>query len=244
MDRVRVATPHDTQHERWVSQPLQPLAGLSDTCQMFRSPSHFAAHHYGQESDLATIAGSASVTEAAIKALVCEDLDLARRLWQSVDGPGLLTIWNRWNETSRVIGPRWSTSPVEPIGAKSPNLPVSLCRRVYERDGYQCRYCGIAVFRRSKGSPITELIRQFPDLTPGLSIAATGSLVGSGKSGAVRNVDYSKFLWSMVAPEHVIPASLGGPTDESNVITACWGCNAWKGNLTLEQLGVQPPPPK
>lgn len=190
------------------------------------------------------IAASASVTEASIEAFAKEDLDLARRLWQSVDGPALLAIWNRWNETSRVLGPRWSTTPVEPIGAKSPDVPSSLCRRVYERDGYRCRYCGIAVFRRAKGSPIIELVRRFPDLTPGLSVTASGSLAGSGRSGAVRNIDYSKFLWSMVAPEHVIPASLGGPTDQSNIVTACWGCNAWKGDLTLEQLGVQPPLPQ
>lgn len=38
--------------------------------------------------------------------------------------------------------------------------------------------------------------------------------------------------------EHVFPRSMGGPTDKQNVVTACWGCNAWKGDLTREQLGV------
>ena len=40
--------------------------------------------------------------------------------------------------------------------------------------------------------------------------------------------------------DHVVPGSLGGAwLEESNLVTACWPCNARKGDLTLEQLGWQ-----
>jgi len=38
--------------------------------------------------------------------------------------------------------------------------------------------------------------------------------------------------------DHEVAGSLGGAwLEESNLATACWPCNARKGDLTLEQLG-------
>ena len=119
-------------------------------------------------------------------------------------------------------------------------MSESLRKRVYQRDGFLCRYCGMHVFTRSKGSRLLSLIARFPDLTPGLRVEGD-RLLGTGKGGAVRNVDYSKFLWSFAAPDHVFPRSLGGPASLENIVTSCSGCNYSKGDLTLDQLGVRQP---
>jgi hypothetical protein len=96
------------------------------------------------------------------------------------------------------------------------------------------------VFTRFRRSRIHQLIEAFPELTPGLHLD-NGSLKGSGKNGAIKNVDYAKFLWSMAAPDHIVPRSHGGLTDMDNLVTSCSGCNYSKMDLTLEQMKVNPP---
>ncbi len=206
---------------------------------MFRSPSHFAAHHYGQPDDLSLIASSAATTRAAANALARGETDLSRRLWQAVVADDLLSMWDRWNASSTVVGPRWDPLPPRPLGPKTSNPRPKQCKLIYERDQYRCRYCEIDVFTRWPGDPIAQLVAAFPWLTPQMSVV-NGALTGTGRSGALRNCDYAKVLWTMAAPDHVFPRSLGGPTTEGNLVTACWGCNAWKGELTLEQIGVEP----
>ncbi len=115
-----------------------------------------------------------------------------------------------------------------------------MAKRIYERDGYRCRYCGMPVFARWKGSRIRQLIAAFPDLTPGMRVVGN-SLLGTGKNGGIRNVEYQKILWSMAAPDHVFPRSLGGDASFDNLVTSCSGCNYGKVDLTLEQMGVRPP---
>lgn len=68
-----------------------------------------------------------------------------------------------------------------------------------------------------------------------------GSLSGTGKSGTLRNVDYSKWLWSLASPDHVVPLSRGGKDSLDNVVTACSGCNYSKWDLSLGQLDVGDP---
>jgi len=92
----------------------------------------------------------------------------------------------------------------------------------------------------NKGSRILHLIQRFPELTPSLHLV-NGSLNGSGKNGGIKNVDYAKFLWSLAAPDHVVPRSHGGKTDLDNLVTSCSGCNYSKMDLTLEQMKVNPP---
>jgi hypothetical protein len=38
--------------------------------------------------------------------------------------------------------------------------------------------------------------------------------------------------------DHVVPGTAGGDwSDETNLVTACWPCNAAKADLSLEQIG-------
>jgi hypothetical protein len=207
---------------------------------MFESPMHFYIHHFGTDQDLELITRSALDTQAAIAALESGAIDRARQLWDGVNGESLLKTWDNQNDRKKERGPKWKPLTDSPIGSKTAQVTQSLARRIYERDDYRCRYCGLPVFTRWKGSPILRLVEAFKVESGSMKIV-NGSLHGSGKNGALRNCDYAKFLWSLAACDHVFPRSLGGATDESNLVTSCSGCNYSKGNLTLVQMSVKSP---
>jgi 5-methylcytosine-specific restriction endonuclease McrA len=203
---------------------------------------HFLLHHYGRPGDLEFVRDAAERTEQALQSFEAGNAEQAHDLWASVDGPKLLETWDSWNEQIRLLGPRWSLDRPQPIGPPGGVVTATMAKRIYERDRYRCRYCGMPVFTRWKGSRIRNLISAFPDLTPGMRVVGN-SLVGTGKNGGLCNVDYQKILWSMAAPDHVFPRSLGGDATFENLVTSCSGCNYGKGELALEQMKVRPPRP-
>ncbi len=204
---------------------------------MFESPMHFYIHHYGTDQDLTLITQSAYDTQAAIAALESGDVESAQQLWKGVDGKALLDTWNAQINRFKKVGKTWKERRAIVKGDISPAVTEPLARKIYELDNYRCGYCSLPVFTKWPGSPILRLIETFPAMTPDLRIV-DGRLKGSGKNGALKNSDYSKFLWSLAACDHVVPRSRGGVTDESNLVTSCSGCNYSKGDLTLDQLGV------
>ena len=210
---------------------------------MFNSPVEFFQFHYGEPGDIEVVFSAAIATNDAIIAFENGNKDLARQKWKSVDGDKLIHLWNVGITNCKLRGKKWADSE-KPEFDGPIAIPVSesLAKKVYLRDDCICRYCNMPVFTRFEGSRIHQLIQTFPELTPGLRLV-DGSLKGSGKNGTIKNVDYAKFLWSMAAPDHVIPRSHGGLTDMENLVTSCSGCNYSKGDLTLAQLGVQWPKP-
>lgn len=101
-------------------------------------------------------------------------------------------------------------------------LSTTLKAEIFERDRYQCRYCGRRVV-------LTEAMRLvslvFPDLFPyHLHWAA----------------DQSHEAYMLAAPnvDHVVPLAAGGAArGASNLATACAVCNITKGNMPLDMLG-------
>ena len=210
---------------------------------MFNSPVEFFQFHYGEPGDIEVVFSAALATNEAIIAFENGNKDLARQKWKSVDGDKLIHLWNVGITNSKLRGKKWANSEKPEFdGPIAKPVSESLAKKVYLRDDYICRYCDMPVFTRFRRSRIYQLIEAFPELTPGLHLV-NGSLQGSGKNGAIKNVDYPKFLWSMAAPDHVVPRSHGGLTDMDNLVTSCSGCNYSKGDLTLEQMGVQWPKP-
>jgi hypothetical protein len=208
---------------------------------MFDSPMHSYHAHHKIDADLGAVFTAADNTYEAISALFDGDTNMARKKWESVDGDILLKMWNAENTKSKYEIPEWRQVVKPEITGPLAKPPTNaLKRKVYERDGYRCRYCKMHVFTRNKGSRILLLIQEFPELTPGLHLV-NGSLHGSGKNGGIKNVDYAKFLWSLAAPDHVVPRSHGGKTDFDNLVTSCSGCNYSKMDLTLEQMNVKSP---
>ena len=208
---------------------------------LFKSPIEFYQSHYGNPGDIDVIFAASVATSEAIFAIENRDKDLARQKWASVDGEKLLHSWNVGIANFKLKGKVWLEIEKPTLdGPIAKPVSQSLAKKVYQRDGHICRYCNMQVFTRFRGSPIHQLIEAFPDQTPGLSLV-NGSLQGSGKSGGIKNVDYAKFLWSLAAPDRVVPRSHGGQTDLDNLVTSCSGCNYSKMDLTLEQMNVHPP---
>ena len=208
---------------------------------MFKSPIEFYQSHYGNPGDIDVIFAASLATSEAIVAIENRAKDLARQKWEFVDGEKLLHLWNLGIANFKLKGKVWDEIEKPMLdGPIAKPVSQSLAKKVYKRDGHICRYCKMPVFTRFKGSPIHQLIEAFPELTPGLTLV-NGSLQGSGKSGGIKNVDYAKFLWSLAAPDHVVPRSHGGQTDLGNLVTSCSGCNYSKMDLTLDQMNVRSP---
>ncbi len=205
----------------------------------FRSPTHAWADRLGRPAALAVIASAAVATRTALDALSMDDIDLASRLWSSVNGPELLDLWNApvGAVSGLVVEP-----PVEalPTDVRPVHASRAMSQRVFERDGHRCQYCAIPVVTRWKNGDIPKLVAAMPELTPTVRLE-NGELWGSGKGGALRNVDEAKWMWQKAVVDHVLPASRYGPTTVDNLVTACAGCNYEKMDFTLAQLNVADP---
>jgi hypothetical protein len=167
------------------------------------------------------------------------DVDLARRLWSGVNGDELLELWNL---PVAAVSPLLMEPAIEvdPTVARPKSPSKAASTQVFDRDRYQCRYCGIPVVTRWKNGDVPRLVTAMPDLTPTVRVDR-GELNGSGKGGALRKVDQGKWLWQLAVADHVVPASRHGATTLDNLVTACAGCNYEKMNFTLAQLGVADP---
>lgn len=95
---------------------------------------------------------------------------------------------------------------------------------ILTRDNFRCRYCSSTVIPRSRLTKVHSSLGSF--------------YFPLGR----KNSEMSGFyLTSCATLDHVIPHSLGGRTDESNLVTSCWPCNYGKMNYTLEQIGIVNP---
>jgi hypothetical protein len=124
-----------------------------------------------------------------------------------------------WRLYTHVNSHRDSAFALDPIKSFT-KLETS----IFERDGYRCRYCDSEVLPRSVFKRASKLLGT--DILP------------LGRTNATRSGYYLMFVATL---DHVVPWSLGGRTDESNLVTCCWSCNYGKANFTLEDIGLQNP---
>lgn len=106
--------------------------------------------------------------------------------------------------------------------ATRPSLSTKVQAEVFVRDGFRCRYCGGRVIL----IPVMRVLSGiFPEQFPYHS---------NWKS----DVTHPAFWARSACLDHIEPGSLGGDwKDPENLATACWPCNARKGDRTLEDLG-------
>jgi 5-methylcytosine-specific restriction endonuclease McrA len=95
---------------------------------------------------------------------------------------------------------------------------------LFNRDNYHCRYCGSKVIAKKDFKKMQRLLGEE-------SFPLRGT--NEGRSGF--------YLIFCATLDHVYPRSLGGATDEENLVTCCWSCNYGKSNYTLEQIGLDNP---
>ena len=114
--------------------------------------------------------------------------------------------------------------PLDPV-----SKPTNFQSEIFFRDRFRCRYCESKVIPKSVFKKMQRLLGQ----------DATGvDFVQLGRTNPTRSGFYLMFAGTL---DHVVPHSLGGRTDITNLVTSCWSCNFGKMNYTLEQLGLNNP---
>ena len=109
--------------------------------------------------------------------------------------------------------------PLDPVKTFSNFEPA-----IFARDRLKCRYCSSSLFPKREFKKLNEVLGN--------------EVLPLGKTNYTRSGFYLMFVATL---DHVLPWSLGGRTDESNLVTCCWSCNYGKANFTVEQLGIKNP---
>ena len=107
---------------------------------------------------------------------------------------------------------------------ESPRLIPKIEEKVFIRDSYRCRYCGIQIIAK-------EVFKEFSRIV--------GSEIFSvQRENSKRN---GLTLGLRGVADHVAPYASGGATELDNLVTSCYSCNFGKAGYTLEQLGIEDP---
>jgi hypothetical protein len=109
--------------------------------------------------------------------------------------------------------------PLDPVKSFTRFEPL-----VFARDNFRCCYCDSEVLPK-------KVFKQ-------VHTALGAETLPLGSTNTTRSGFYLMFVATL---DHVLPWSLGGRTDESNLVTCCWSCNYGKANFTVEQLGLNDP---
>ena len=172
----------------------------------------FVERGFQELRSLITFTTKADLNSAENALLPKSDNDL--RIWFDVHAQNVGT----WRYKEFKVAFPSPTLPLDPIKDFS-----KFRRTVFIRDGVRCRYCE---------SPVvpSEVFRKLNKFVGDdhLTLTTTNSTSGH----------YLMFCSTL---DHVFPHSLGGRTDENNLVTCCWSCNYGKSNYTLEQIGLDNP---
>jgi 5-methylcytosine-specific restriction endonuclease McrA len=112
----------------------------------------------------------------------------------------------------------WVPTPMAP----RPEPSIRVIAQVFQRDGYECRYCGQRVVLTAA---LRLLARLYPQVIP---------YHRNWRIGMTHPI----FSLLSATLDHVEPVATGGdPLDLGNLVCACWACNRRKGDLSVASLG-------
>ena len=164
-------------------------------------------------SESSKLAHEGKIVEA--KSLILDSRDFEMRDWFDVHAQNS----GGWrNKALQVPSP----DPILPLDAVKTFTKFEAI--IFSRDKFRCCYCSSHVLPKKEFKKVHKLLG--PDAFP------------LGKTNATRSGFYLMFVGTL---DHVLPWSLGGRTDETNLVTSCWSCNYGKANFTVEQLGINSP---
>jgi hypothetical protein len=150
--------------------------------------------------------------------------DLLSRADISAVRKWLDSIWGSKSEYVRYRATPESKPPVrraERVALRMPTLETRI--RLHQRDGFQCRWCGIPVIR-------TEVREFFRRHYPQVRIW--------GKGNANQHAAFQA-LW--VQYDHIVPHALGGTNEYENLVITCAACNYGRMQFTFAEVGLQNP---
>ena len=115
------------------------------------------------------------------------------------------------------------------LSNKKRDMGETRVRRIAERDGYRCGYCGIRVVEPAVLRKVQMLLGRdvFPSKT---------------KEKSSSNLDYHGIWITMaITLDHIEPFAINADDSDNNLVTCCWGCNFGKFDYTLQELGLLSP---
>ena len=156
-------------------------------------------------------AGKVEIAQTILK----NSRDLEMRTWYDVHAQNIA----KWRFDAFKVQTPESILPLDPVKTFS-----KFESRLFARDNYKCRYCSDPVISKKMFKEANSVIGS--------------SFLPLGRTNLTRSGFYLMFVATL---DHVTPWSLGGKTDESNLVTSCWSCNYGKANFTVEQIGLRNP---
>ncbi len=168
---------------------------------------------------------AAGLLSQACDAYLAHDHGLARALLRQADMP---EVHRHASELMGKLDPalhrlRPVAASIGPAGP-GPRMPTPAAqRRIFERDGFRCRFCGCRVV-------LPAARRTLRDALPGA--------IDWGRTNAEQ---HAAFYALSATADHVVPHAKGGTSDPENIVTACWGCNFGRGGYLLAEMGLADP---
>lgn len=168
---------------------------------------------------------AAGVLAGVVDAALGENFGEAARLASTLERPYWLDVKAQHKELiAQLVHER--KIPAPETNGRGRNDPDKRRRReIYQRDHYVCRYahCGRHTVDEWVLAALGRLLPEELTYHPNWKLTVGHPVI-----------------WTYAATlEHVLPWSQGGGNDDTNLITACAGCNYSKSNHTIESLGWQ-----
>lgn len=97
-------------------------------------------------------------------------------------------------------------------------------KRVFQRDGFRCRYCGLRLIAKE----VLSLVQR---------VVGRASFCAWGSNPEMHGAAHAFRPYA----DHVVPLSQEGRTNMENLVTACGGCNSGKFHYTVKEIGLDDP---
>lgn len=171
---------------------------------------------------------AARLLDVAVEAHMKCDAATAECLIRETDRPvireWLESIWgaNSPYVTFReVTGAAPVLSKLERVKVRMPSADEK--RRLHLRDGFHCRFCGIAVIRSEVRTRIASV---YPEA------------LRWGRTNVTQHAAFQA-MWAQY--DHVVPHARGGSNDFDNLVVTCAACNFGRMNYLLAEVGLSDP---
>lgn len=171
------------------------------------------------------IAAAARLLNEAVSAHLAGDHALAEDLISRADMPAIREWTKSMSADSRIHLRVPKARPELTLDLRSqPRMPTaSVKRRVHERDGFHCRFCGSPLIRSETRARINT---RYPKAV---------------KWDCKESDQHAAFHAMWAQYDHLLPHSHGGTSDFENLVLTCPACNFGRTGYTLEEVGVADP---
>jgi len=171
---------------------------------------------------------AARYLDAAISAHLSGKSGIAEELIKLADMP-IIREWTEsiWGSSSPYVKHR-EVQNAPPILPKDQRIEVRMpnsCEKslLHDRDGFNCRFCGIPVIRKE----IREAIRK---------------IYPNALEWGRKNIEqHAAFQAMWLQYDHILPYARGGDNNIDNIVITCAPCNFGRMNYLLEEVGIKDP---